>query len=142
MKKLSQLREHLSQHVPFLNHNPELMTVLIENGRIIATLAPSLSYEYRYTVNIIIERFGGNQDILMAVLVDWIRQYQPELFANPDRRQHDFRFEMDFIDNQTAHISIEIDITERVLVKHEGIKQVVEAIPEPDDPFDNWPGVD
>lgn len=99
MKKPEQLRDYLSQHVPFLNHNPELMTVFVENGNVIATMAPSISFEYRYTINLIIERFGGNQDILMAVLVDWIRQYQPELFANPDRRQHDFRFEMDFIDN-------------------------------------------
>ncbi|HGJ5877299.1 MAG TPA: phage tail protein [Arsenophonus sp.] len=136
MKKLNQLRDHLSQHVPFLNNNPELMTVFVENGHVIATMALSIFFECRYTMNIIIERFGGDQDILMAVLVDWIRQYQPELFANPERRQHDFRFEMDLIDNQTAHISIEIDLTERVLVKTKGDKQVVEAIAEPDNPFD------
>lgn len=116
------------------------MTALIENGHVIATVVPSISFEYRYTINLIIELFGGNQDILMAVLMDWIRQYQPKLFANSDRRQQDFRFEIDFIDNKTAHISIEIDLSERLLVKTDDGKQVVEAIPEPDNPFDKWPG--
>ncbi|CAM3950244.1 phage tail protein [Xenorhabdus thuongxuanensis] len=139
MKKLTNLREFLAKKVPYLRANPENLYLFVENGRIISTLAPTPSFEYEYTVNIIIERYNGDQNILMAVVVDWLREYQSDILANPDKRRQDFKFEAVILDNTTAHISIDLNLTERILAKDIGGKWVIEALAEPENPFDTWP---
>ncbi|MEY0576586.1 phage tail protein [Providencia manganoxydans] len=139
MKKLTSLREYLSNKIPFLKENPENLYLFVENGRIISTLANTPSYEYEYTVNIIIERFSGDQDILIAVINNWLREHQSDISANPDKRRQDFRFEAVILDNKTAHISIDLNLTERVLAKDQDGKWVIASIPEPSNPFDEWP---
>lgn len=90
MKKLTNLRDYLSNKIPFLKENPENLSLFVENGRVITTLAKTPSLEYEYTANIIIENYNGNQDILMTVISDWLRQYQPDMLANPIKRQDGF----------------------------------------------------
>lgn len=141
MKKLAELRKYLSEKIAYFKENPDNLYLFVENGRIVSTLAPSLSYEYQYTINLIAERFSGDQNILMAVIGDWIRHYQPEIFANPDKREQDFRFEAVIHNNQTADISIDINLTERVLVTEKYGHYLVTAIPEPQNPFDDWSSV-
>ncbi len=139
MKKLTNLRKYLSSKIKFLHDNPESLYLFVENGRVISTLAQTPSYEYEYTVNIIIERYSGDQDILIAVVNDWLRQHQSDIAANPSKRQQDFKFEAVILDNSTAHISIDLNLTERVLAKDDNGKWVIESISEPENPFDEWP---
>ncbi|MEY1236075.1 phage tail protein [Providencia manganoxydans] len=139
MKKLTSLREYLSNKIPFLKENPENLYLFVENGRIISTLANTPSYEYEYTVNIIIERFSGDQDILIAVINNWLREHQSDISANPDKRRQDFKFEAVILDNETAHISIDLNLTERVLAKDQDGKWVIASTSEPNNPFDEWP---
>ncbi|MDX4944337.1 phage tail protein [Providencia manganoxydans] len=139
MKKLTSLREYLSNKIPFLKENPENLYLFVENGRVISTLANTPSYEYEYTVNIIIERFSGDQDILIAVINNWLREHQSDISANPDKRRQDFRFEAVILDNKTAHISIDLNLTERVLAKDQDGKWVIASTSEPSNPFDEWP---
>lgn len=139
MKKLTSLREYLSNKIPFLKENPENLYLFVENGRIISTLANTPSYEYEYTVNIIIERFSGDQDILIAVVNNWLREHQSDISANPDKRRQDFKFEAVILDNETAHISIDLNLTERVLAKNQDGQWVIASISEPANPFDEWP---
>nr|ELR5111153.1 phage tail protein [Providencia stuartii] len=139
MKKLTSLREYLSNKIPFLKNNPENLYLFVENGRVISTLANTPSYEYEYTVNIIIERFSGDQDILIAVVNSWLREHQSDISANPDKRRQAFTFEAVILDNETAHISIDLNLTERVLAKDQDGKWVIASISEPTNPFDEWP---
>ncbi|MEY0594280.1 phage tail protein [Providencia manganoxydans] len=139
MKKLTSLREYLSNKIHFLKENPENLYLFVENGRVISTLANTPSYEYEYTVNIIIERFSGDQDILIAVINNWLREHQSDISANPDKRRQDFRFEAVILDNKTAHISIDLNLTERVLAKDQDGKWVIASTSEPSNPFDEWP---
>lgn len=138
MKKLTNLRDYLSNKIPFLKENPENLSLFVENGRVITTLAKTPSLEYEYTANIIIESYNGNQDILMTVISDWLRQYQPDMLANPIKRQDSFLFDAVILSNGTAHISIDLKLTERILATNSIGKWVVESISEPTNPFDEW----
>lgn len=138
VKKLTSLRAYLDSKVPFLKDNPENLYLFVENGRIISTLEETPSFEYEYTANIIIEHYSGDQNVLIAVVNDWLRKNQSDISANPTKRQQDFKFEAVILDNTTAHISIELNLTERVLAIDKEGKYVIEATPEPVDPFDEW----
>lgn len=138
VKKLTSLRGYLDSKVPFLKDNPENLYLFVENGRIISTLEETPSFEYEYTANIIIEHYSGDQNVLIAVVNDWLRKNQSDVSANPTKRQQDFKFEAVVLDNTTAHISIELNLTERVLAIDKDGKYVIEATPEPVNPFDEW----
>ncbi|MGC6017365.1 phage tail protein [Providencia rettgeri] len=139
MKKLTNLREYLDSKIPFLKDNPENLYLFVENGRIISTLEETPSFEYEYTANIIIECYSGDQNVLIAVVNDWLRKNQSDISANPAKRQQDFRFEAVILDSKTAHISIDLNLTERVLAVDKDGKYVIEATPEPANPFNEWP---
>lgn len=138
MKKLTNLRKYLSSKIKFLHDNPENLYLFVENGRVISTLAQTPSYEYEYTVNIIIEHYSGDQNILIAVVNNWLRENQSDISANPMKRQQDFKFEAVILDNNTAHVSLDLNLTERVLAIDKDGQYVIEAIAEPANPFDEW----
>ncbi|MCI9791252.1 phage tail protein, partial [Proteus mirabilis] len=90
MKKPANLRDALIKKVSYLGDNPDKLYTFIDGGAIVATGASSQSYEYQYNLNIIIDDYPGDQDVLMAVIIGWIEQHQPDIFLNPDKRQSHF----------------------------------------------------
>ena len=50
----------------------------------------------------------------------YLRKNQPELFENPQRRENAFKFQLDYNNNNTADVSFEIQLTERVVAKQVG----------------------
>lgn len=124
MKKPQLLRDHITRACPDLATNPEKLTVFIERGQIVHTGTPALSFEYRYTLNIVITDWAGSTDVLVVPIVAWLKRHQPDLFDNPARRERAFRFESEIIDHKTADIGIEIDLTETVAVKGETVDGV------------------
>ncbi|MNK90362.1 P2 phage tail completion protein R (GpR) [compost metagenome] len=117
MKKPQLLRDHITRACPDLGTNPDKLTVFIERGNIVHTGTPALSFEYRYTVNIVVTDWPDSTDVLIVPIVAWLKRHQPDLFDNTDRREKGFRFESEIIDHVTADISIEIDLTEAVAVQ-------------------------
>jgi hypothetical protein len=138
MNKPQSLRATLEAKIPYLRDNPEYLHLFVEDGTVLATLALSLSYEYEYTLNLIVESYPGNQDILMAVIGHWLREQQPEIFANPDNRRSGFTFDVNILNDTTADISIDLKLTERVVVTQQGDTSTVSAVPEPTNPFEQW----
>lgn len=138
MKKPELLRQALNQSLPYLADNPEKLGIFIDSGTVVSTLAKSLSWEYRYTLNIIVMEYPGDQNLLIAPILLWLREHQPDIMANNDVRNDAFRFEADILNNLTANISVDIKLTERVIVSHEGDRMRVEAVPEPDPLDDVW----
>ncbi|WP_308807856.1 phage tail protein [Proteus vulgaris] len=59
------------------------------------------------------------------------------MFLNPDKRQSHFTFDAYIDSHQTASISIDLKLTERVLVNVQADKLVVGAVEEPTDPFES-----
>ncbi|MDM3667998.1 phage tail protein, partial [Proteus mirabilis] len=77
----------------YLGDNPDRLYTFIDGGAIVASGARSESYEYQYNLNIIIDDFPGDQDVLMAVIIGWIEEHQRDIVLNPDIRHSHFTFD-------------------------------------------------
>ena len=124
MKKPQLLRDHITRACPDLATNPEKMTVFVEGGNVVHTGTPALSFEYRYTVNVVITDWADSTDTLVVPVIAWLKRHQPDLFDNPERRAKGFRFVAEIIDHSTVDVSIELDLTETVAVKGETVDGV------------------
>lgn len=72
-----------------------------------------------------------------TLLLAWIRQYQPELMMNSDKRENAMRFEVEIQNNETCDIEIKLPLTERVKVWKDEQGLHFEHLPEPpEDPYD------
>lgn len=58
--------------------------------------------------------------------------------GQPDKRQNGIRFEADILNNLSANISIDLKLTERVIVTEKDGQYHVDAVPEPENPMDSW----
>lgn len=132
MIKPNSLREHLTAAIPELGRDPDRLLVFIERGSLAGTFAPGFSYEYSYTLSVIVTDFGGQPDAVMVPLMVWIARHQPELLANPARRG-EIAFEAELLANDKVDLEIRLPLTERVGVhrRAEG-GFAVEHYPEPE----------
>ncbi|MCP9760043.1 phage tail protein [Aquitalea sp. S1-19] len=118
MNKPASLRAALSAYVPSLKKHPDRLHVFIDEGSIASTMGgESLSFEYRYTCNIIVTDYAGHSDALIIPMLAWLRENQPELLLNRERMADGFRFEADILNNGGCDLSIKLALTERVGVK-------------------------
>ena len=117
MLKPHSLRAHLAAATPELRENPDKLTIFIANGRIVAGAAASLSFVYRYTLKLVVLDYSSHADAIFVPLLAWLRTQQVEIFENTDLREKSIRFEAEYLNKETMDLSIEIDLTERVIVK-------------------------
>lgn len=117
MLKARLIRELLTTTIPHLQQNPDALRIFINKGRIIATAGRSTSFEYQYTLDLLIVDYAADPDTLMAPLVSWMATHQQEAFGNPELREQAFQFEAEIIDHQNYDISIKLLLTERVIVR-------------------------
>lgn len=93
----------------------------MDGGQIVATGAASFSFEYRYTLNVVVTDYAGDIATLIVPMMAYLRTNQPEILENPQIRENAFKFQIDYNNNNTADISFEIQLTERVVSKKTGI---------------------
>lgn len=139
MLKPASLHAALTAALPELARDPERMTMVIKTGSIINTGTKALSWEYSYTLSLILLDWSGHADAIIAPLLLWARRNQPELFDNPERRAKALRFNVDFLSTNTVDIALEIDLTEAVLARpRDGPPGALNLIhkPEPPGPLD------
>lgn len=117
MNKPNSLRTHLLANVPELKHSPDRLLIFIDQGRIRSTAAAGLSFEYSYTLNLILTDFGGHPDAVAIPLLAWLLVNQPELLANLERGKDAIAFEADVLDEKKVDLSLTLPLTERVIVK-------------------------
>ena len=117
MNKPNSLRDHLLAAVPELHKNPDRLLVFIDNGTIRSTAAPGLSFEYSYTLNVILTDYAGHPDAVVIPLLAWVLVNQHELLANQEKGKTAIQFEADVLDNSKVDLSIKLPLTERVIVK-------------------------
>lgn len=117
MLKLQSLRDFLAQCAPDLARNPEDFIVYGDDGRLVASCTSSLSFEYRYTAYVTLLGYAGHPDAIMVPLLAWCKVNQPELLDNPDKRENAIRFAVAPQSRNTYDLGIEIDLTERAIVK-------------------------
>ena|GEM_PF-3168560 len=65
MNKPQSLRNALNKAVPYVADNPDRLHLFVDNGAVVATSATSISWEYRYTLNVVVTDFTGDQNLLM-----------------------------------------------------------------------------
>ncbi|MNT91530.1 P2 phage tail completion protein R (GpR) [compost metagenome] len=73
----------------------------------------------------------------MVPLLAWLRQHQPELMTNEERRKESITFEAEYLASDLMDLIITVKLTERVRVwqNEQGIGW--EHLPEPpEDPYD------
>lgn len=132
MNKPSSLKQHLIAAVPELRGNPEKVLVFIDQGRIRSTTAPGLSFEYGYTLNLIICDFAGHPDAVAVPLLAWMKTNQPDLMENLEKAKDAIQFEADILADDLVDLSITLPLTERVIVKRqEGAAHSIEHATEP-----------
>ncbi len=132
MNKPSSLKQHLIAAVPELRGNPDKLLVFIDQGRIRSTTAPGLSFEYAYTLNIILTDFGGHPDAVAVPLIAWMQINQPDLMENLNKAKDAIQFEADILADDLVDLSITLPLTERVIVKRQqGAAHSIEHAPEP-----------
>jgi len=140
MNKPQSLRHALNKSVPYVRKNPDRLHLFVDNGSLVATAAASISWEYRYTLNVVVTDFTGDQNLLMAPILYWLRDNQPDALHNPDEREKLFTFEVDILGNGACDLSLNLKLTERVLAREVNGQMQVEAVPEPDEPEEYWTG--
>lgn len=116
MKKPADLRAYLTDATPQLRLEPDKLTIFVENGTIVAGAAGSLSYEYRYTLKLIVLDYSGAPDAMIVPLMAWLKINQIDIFDNPANRQRAIRFNAELLNQETVDLSIEVDLSERVIV--------------------------
>jgi len=131
-----QLREYLTARVPVLRTSPEQLRIFVDSGRVISTLASSLSHEKQYQLNLLITDFTQDVDMLLVPILAWLRENQPDIMATPEKQQTGFTFKADMLNDGSFDISINLQLTERTLVKQEGSALRVTNLPEPPLPED------
>jgi hypothetical protein len=84
MIKPASLRAAIVAAVPDLAANPDKLQVFVDAGNLVATNTKTLSFEYRYTINLILLDFAGDEDTIMMALLIWVRRHQSDLLDNAD----------------------------------------------------------
>lgn len=137
MNKPGSLRALLALALPDLARDPDRLLVFIDKGSLRCTFAAGQSFEYSYTLTIIITDFGGHPDAVFVPLLDWIRVHQSELLAS-EKNRDSIAFECDVLANDKVDFQISLPLTERVGVHRQPDgKVLVEHYPEPlmEEPF-------
>src|SRR5476649_1081908 len=131
MLKPAQLRQALTASVPLLQNNPDNLHLFIDNGRVVSTLATSLSFEYQYQLNLVITDYAGDADLIMVPVLAWLRENQPDIMTTEHKRQTGFTFKVDVLSDTLSDISVDLQLTERVIVKEINGALHIDHAPEP-----------
>ena len=131
MVKADLIRDILETTVPSLKTSPDKMEIYIDEGLIVGTGSHSASFEYQYTLNIIIKDFAQSPNMIVVPIMEFIRENQTELVDNPDRRKDGFKFIADKNNHDSIDLAIYLKLTERVIVKEENGVNIVKHLDEP-----------
>lgn len=135
MLKLNEVREIIVRANRYLQDNPDKLQVFIDSGKIVSTGANSLSFEYDYTLTVIVQDFNGHADLIVLPLLVYLRTNQPELFENYNKSKELIQFDVEFLDQSSIDLMLKINLTERVLVRDDGAGKLrAEHVAEPEHP--------
>jgi hypothetical protein len=129
MQKPIQLQQRLIEQIPQLTAAPEKLALATGAGNVVATSAPSLSFEYRYPLTVTITDEALSEtlvDLSVVTVLDWLQVNQPEILGNAAHRLSDFTFVQ-----QASSLVLTLQLTERVLVADAEDVRTITHLPEP-----------
>lgn len=116
MYKPSSLRRHLTAAVPELARDPDKLSLLVKGGQVVCAGPTTLSFEYRYTLQLVVLDYAGHADAIVLPVLVWLRTHEPEVFDNTDLRERAVRFDAEYNNSQTIDLLVELQLTECVRV--------------------------
>jgi len=140
MRKPAELRAAITAAVPDLQRHPDKLHLSVEEGRVVATGAKTLSFEYQYTLAVLVTDFADSANAITVPVLAWLRENQAELFTNPDKRVDGFKFETDVLNHDCVDLLVKLPLTERVIVNVEDGRYAINHAAEPADPYDDPAG--
>lgn len=119
MKKPQSLRNFIAGSIPELQTDPQRLKMFVESGNIVARGGETLSFEYRFTVRLIMLDYAGSLDLFAIPILAWLNTYQPDLLQNKDKAAKGLRFDVEVLANDKVDLVIEVDLSEAVIVKED-----------------------
>lgn len=117
MHKQASLKKVLTEAVPGVATNPSMMRIFADEGSIDATIAASLSFVKRYTLNVIVTDYTGNIDYILVPVLKWVRTHQSDIMTTTEGQKRGFTWFADINNDSSIDISISLRLTERTIVR-------------------------
>lgn len=135
MIKPDELRKAIEASNSSLARDPDRLLMFIDRGNVRSFMTSDFSFEYRYTLNIIISDFSGDTALLMIPILSWLRINQPDLLTPPKEA---LSFEVDILDNGAVDLEMNLQLTEQVTVtRREDGGFDMQYVAEPENLFDD-----
>lgn len=131
MKKPVSLRAHLEQWLPDLKRNPDKLHVFVEDGHVATKAGNSASFEYRYTLILLVTDFAEPLDTLVVPLLVWAQEHQPDLIHAIDKQDKAIAIRAEHLDHDKMDVELTLKLSERVLVRPLAAGYECEHIGEP-----------
>lgn len=117
MHKQASLKKVLTEAVPGVATNPSMMRIFADEGSIDATIAASLSFVKRYTLNVIVTDYTGDIDYILVPVLKWVRTHQSDIMTTTEGQKRGFTWFADINNDSSIDISISLRLTERTIVR-------------------------
>lgn len=114
MLKPDDLRAALTAAIPALQTDPDRLQLYIDQGSVACTGAPGLSFEYRYTLTVLLLDFAGHPDAVFAPMLAWLARNQPDLLQAWYADRKGVPFEADILDPGKVDMQISLPLSESV----------------------------
>lgn len=114
MRKADDLREWLVRTIPDLHTNPDKLKTYLSNGRLDFQRGASLSFGYRYELELVLENFTASLDNLFVPLIIWLAKNEPALI---DQNERGVQWIVDVLDHSRSDIQITLPLREVVIVQ-------------------------
>lgn len=134
MLKPTSLRQALAAAIPDLRDHPDHLRLTTESGRIVSTLAATLSFEAQYQLQLIVSPFTGELEEVVVPLLAWLRVNQPDLMPVNPEQPGGFSWQLATAADGTPQLTILIPLTERALVSQQGETLHATWVQEPPEP--------
>ena len=131
MLKPASLKKALYKSVPLLRDNPDMLHMFVDGGMINATLATSLSFENRYTLDIVVTDYTGDLNLLIVPVNVWLREHQPDIMTTEEGKKRGFTYVADINNDDSKDVRISLQLTERTIVKEVDRRLNVTPLDEP-----------
>ena len=110
MKKLGSLRSYLLQSALALQ--PDDLLTFAEEGKVISYSGETNQhFQIEYIANIIITGYSGDVDEIAYLLLQWLKQNQP------NHKEDAIEFDADILDQSAVDLSLKIELSEIIKVR-------------------------
>ena len=129
MRKIDSLRATLLAAIPEANNDPAMLPTWIDRGSVRGRQTRSGSFEMAFRLNVLAIGVRTDLSLISLAVTKWLRAIQPErLQPGSDS----FTFDADILDNDTADVLIQIDLTQNYEVTTVNGEERVEPVEQTD----------